>query len=103
MKVEEIYMNNKGIKNILSEDELDNIVGGTGDNSSKFEEIDGIVIEVLPNAGFIVQLDNGEEVKAYMSGALRMNFIRVLVGDRVTVKRLTSDHSSARVIYRYKG
>ena len=56
-------MNNKGIKNILSEDELDNIVGGTGDNSSKFEEIDGTVIEVLPNAGFKVQLDNGEEVK----------------------------------------
>lgn len=103
MKVEEIYMNNKGIKNILSEDELDNIVGGTGDNSSKFEEIDGTVIEVLPNAGFIVQLDNGEEVKAYMSGALRMYFIRILVGDRVTVKHLTSDHSSARVIYKYKG
>jgi len=103
MKVEEIYMNNKGIKNILSEDELENIEGGTGDNSSKFEEIDGTVIEVLPNAGFIVQLDNGEEVKAYMSGALRMYFIRVLVGDRVTVKRLTSDHSNARVIYKYKG
>ena len=95
-------MNNKGIKNILSDDELDNIAGGAGDNSSKFEEIDGTVIEVLPNAGFIVQLDNGEEVKAYMSGALRMNFIRVHVGDHVTVKRLTSDHSSARVIYRYK-
>ena len=96
-------MNNKGINNILSEDELENIEGGTGDNSSKFEEIDGIVIEILPNAGFIVQLENGEEVKAYMSGALRMNFIRILVGDHVTVKRLTSDHSSARVIYRYKG
>ena len=37
-----------------------------------------------------------------MSGALRMYFIRVLVGDRVTVKRLTSDHSNARVIYKYK-
>ena len=96
-------MNNKGIKNILSEDELENIEGGTGDNSSKFEEIDGTVIEILPNAGFIVQLDNGEEVKAYMSGALRMNFIRILVGDHVKVKCLTSDHSSARVIYRYKG
>ena len=47
-------MNNKGIKNILSEDELENIEGGTGDNSSKFEEIVGTVIEVLPNAGFIV-------------------------------------------------
>ena len=55
MKVEEIYMNNKGVNNILSEDELENIEGGTGDNSSKFEEIDGIVIEILPNAGFIVQ------------------------------------------------
>ena len=95
-------MNNKGVKNILSEDELDNVVGGIGDNSSKFEEIDGTVIEVLPNAGFMVQLDNGEEVKAYMSGALRMNFIRILVGDRVTVKRLASDHSDARVVYKHK-
>lgn len=103
MKVEEISMSNKGIKNILSDDELDNIAGGAGENNAKYEEIDGTVIEALANAGFMIQLDNGEEVKAYMSGLLRMNYVRILVGDRVTVKRLTSDHSSAIVIYKYKG
>ena len=92
--------NSKIINQFLPE--LENIEGGTGDNSSKFEEIVGTVTEVLPNAGFIVQLDNGEEVKAYMSGALRMNYARIFVGDRVTVKRLASDHSDARVVYKYK-
>ena len=66
-------------------------------------EIEGTVIEKLPNAMFRVELENGHVVLAHISGKLRMNFIRILVGDHVTVKRLTSDHSSARVIYKYKG
>ena len=88
-------------KYMLNDEELDDVAGGVG-NQDKFEEINGIVTEVLPNGGFTVQLDNGEVVKAYISGILRMNYIRILAGDRVTVKRLASDGSSPRVTYRFK-
>ena len=87
-------------KNVIADDELDNVAGGRADG--KFEEINGVVIEVLPNCGFKVQLDNGETVVAYTSGRLRMNFIRILVGDRVTVDRLAADGSNPRVVYRFK-
>lgn len=86
---------------MINDDELDIVTGGTADN--KFEEINGTVTEILPNCGLTVQLDNGETVTAYISGQLRMNYIRILVGDRVTVKRLASDGSGPRVTYRFKG
>ena len=55
--------------NILGDEELDGIAGGV-DNQSKFEEINGSILEILPNSGFTVQLDNGEVIKAYTAGAL---------------------------------
>ena len=87
-------------KNILSDEELDHVSGGAGENG--YVEINGTVIEVLPNSGFTVQLDNVEVITAYMSGVLRMNYVRIFVGDRVTVKRGISDGSSARVTYKFK-
>ena len=49
-------------------------------------EIDGIVEETLPNANFLVKLQNGHEIRAHVAGKIRMNYIRILPGDRVTVE-----------------
>jgi translation initiation factor IF-1 len=65
-------------------------------------EIEGTVSEVLPNATFRVQLENGHEVLAYLSGKMRQNYIRVLEGDRVKVELSPYDLTRGRVTYRYK-
>lgn len=65
-------------------------------------EMQGIVIEPLPNAMFKVELDNGHEVLAHVSGKIRMNFIRILSGDRVTVELSPYDLSRGRITYRFK-
>lgn len=65
-------------------------------------EIEGTVREVLPNATFRVELENGHEVLAYLSGKMRQNYIRVLEGDRVKVELSPYDLSRGRVTYRYK-
>jgi translation initiation factor IF-1 len=65
-------------------------------------EIEGTVNEVLPNATFRVELENGHEVLAYLSGKMRQNYIRVLEGDRVKVELSPYDLSRGRVTYRYK-
>ena len=64
--------------------------------------LEGTVKEVLPNAMFRVELDNGLLVLAHVSGKMRKHFIRILVGDRVTVELSPYDLSRGRVIYRYK-
>ncbi|ADD03184.1 translation initiation factor IF-1 [Thermoanaerobacter mathranii subsp. mathranii str. A3] len=65
-------------------------------------EVEGTVIEALPNAMFQVQLDNGHKVLAHVSGKLRMNFIRILPGDRVTVELSPYDLSRGRIVWRGK-
>lgn len=65
-------------------------------------QMDGTVIEVLPNAFFRVQLDNGHIVLAHASGKMRIHFIKVVKGDRVTVELSPYDLSRGRIIYRYK-
>jgi translation initiation factor IF-1 len=65
-------------------------------------EIEGTVREVLPNATFRVELENGHEILAYLSGKMRQNYIRVLEGDRVKVELSPYDLSRGRVTYRYK-
>jgi translation initiation factor IF-1 len=65
-------------------------------------EIEGTVNEVLPNANFRVELENGHEVLAYLSGKMRQHYIRVLEGDRVKVELSPYDLSRGRVTYRYK-
>lgn len=65
-------------------------------------EVTGVVDEVLPNAIFRVKLDNGHEVQAHLSGKLRMNSIRILEGDKVTVELSPYDLSQGRITWRKK-
>ncbi len=65
-------------------------------------EVDGVVVDPLPNAMFKVELENGHMVLAHVSGKIRMNFIRILPGDRVTVALSPYDLDRGRIIYRYK-
>lgn len=65
-------------------------------------EIEGIVIEALPNATFKVELQNGHVISAHISGKLRMNFIRILPGDKVTVEMSPYDLSQGRITWRSK-
>ncbi|MBD3168264.1 MAG: translation initiation factor IF-1 [candidate division Zixibacteria bacterium] len=64
--------------------------------------VDGKVLEPLPNAMFKVELDNGHQVLAHISGKMRMNFIKILPGDRVTLELSPYDLSRGRIVYRYK-
>jgi translation initiation factor IF-1 len=65
-------------------------------------EIDGVVKEILPNATFRVELDNGHEVLAHTAGKMRKFRIRVLAGDRVTVEMTPYDLTKGRITFRYK-
>ncbi len=65
-------------------------------------EIEGVVKEVLPNATFRVELENGHEVLAYLSGKMRQHYLRVLDGDRVKVELSPYDLTRGRITYRYK-
>jgi translation initiation factor IF-1 len=65
-------------------------------------EVEGSVIEPLPNAMFKVQLDSGHVVLAHISGKMRKNFIRILRGDRVLVELSTYDLTKGRIVYRFK-
>ncbi|MDX1252815.1 MAG: translation initiation factor IF-1 [Pseudomonadota bacterium] len=63
-------------------------------------EMEGTVIETLPNTMFRVQLDNGHIVTAHISGKMRKNYIRILTGDKVTVEMTPYDLSKARITFR---
>ncbi|MBM3288561.1 MAG: translation initiation factor IF-1 [Candidatus Hydrogenedentes bacterium] len=65
-------------------------------------EVEGTVVEPLPNAMFRVELKNGHRVLAHISGKMRMNFIRILPGDRVKVEMSPYDLGRGRITYRYK-
>lgn len=66
-------------------------------------ELEGVVLENLPNARFRVKLDEGEmEMLAHVSGKMRMNYIRILPGDRVKVEVSPYDLTRGRIVYRYK-
>jgi len=65
-------------------------------------KMDGEVVETLPNAFFRVKLDNGHEILAHLSGKMRMNFIKILPGDKVAVEMTPYDLTKGRVTYRYK-
>ena len=65
-------------------------------------QVEGTVIEPLPNAMFRVELENGHKVLAHISGKMRMHFIRILPGDKVTVELSPYDLSRGRIVYRYK-
>jgi translation initiation factor IF-1 len=65
-------------------------------------EVEGIVVEALPNTQFRVELENGHTVLAYLSGKIRKYYIRVLLGDRVRVEMSMYDPSRGRIVYRFK-
>lgn len=65
-------------------------------------EVEGVVTEALPNTMFRVELDDGREVLAHLSGRMRMNYIRILPGDRVKLEMTPYDETKGRIIYRYK-
>ena len=65
-------------------------------------EIEGTVVEKLPNAFFKVELENGHIVLAHISGKLRMNFIKILPGDKVTLEMSPYDLSKGRIVWRDK-
>ncbi len=65
-------------------------------------EIEGKVIETLPNAMFRVELENGHVVLAHISGKMRMHYIRILPGDKVNVELSPYDLSRGRITYRFK-
>jgi translation initiation factor IF-1 len=65
-------------------------------------KVDGTITETLPNAMFKVSLENNHTVLAHVSGKMRMNFIKILVGDKVTVELSPYDLTKGRITYRYK-
>ncbi|MBE8954180.1 MAG: translation initiation factor IF-1 [Selenomonadaceae bacterium] len=65
-------------------------------------EVEGKVLEALPNAMFQVELENGHKVLAHVSGKIRMNFIRILPGDKVTIELTPYDLTRGRITYRFK-
>ncbi|MBT5856397.1 translation initiation factor IF-1 [bacterium] len=65
-------------------------------------EVEGEVSETLPNAQFKIKLDTGQEILAHISGKIRKNYIRVLIGDRVKVELTPYDLSRGRIVYRMK-
>lgn len=79
--------------------------GDTRESMAKKEEaieIEGVVVEALPNTMFRVQLDNQHEVLAHISGKMRMHYIRILPGDRVKVELSPYDLQRGRITYRFK-
>jgi translation initiation factor IF-1 len=65
-------------------------------------KVDGTILETLPNATFRVELENGHKVLAHVSGKMRMHFIKILPGDKVTVELSPYDLTRGRIVYRYK-
>jgi translation initiation factor IF-1 len=65
-------------------------------------EVEGTITEALPNTQFRVELDNGHNVLAHISGKMRMNYIRILPGDRVKVELSPYDLSRGRITYRFR-
>ncbi|MBC3803756.1 translation initiation factor IF-1 [Acetobacterium fimetarium] len=66
-------------------------------------EVEGTVVESLPNTIFLVELENGHQITAHISGKLRMNYIRILPGDKVVVELSPYDLTRGRIVWRGKG
>lgn len=66
-------------------------------------EVEGKVIEALPNTKFLVELENGHQITAHISGKLRMNYIRILPGDKVMLELSPYDLTQGRIVWRGKG
>ncbi len=65
-------------------------------------KVDGVITEILPNTTFRVKLENGHEILAHISGKMRLHYIRILQGDKVSVELSPYDLTKGRITYRYK-
>ncbi len=65
-------------------------------------EVEGVVVEALPNTQFLVEMENGHRILAYLSGKMRKFYIRILLGDRVRVEMSVYDPARGRITYRYR-
>lgn len=89
---------------------MDQILGSTESDNKEGQylakedviEIQGTIKETLPNAMFKVELENGAEILAHVSGKIRMHYIRILPGDKVTVEMSPYDLTKGRITYRFK-
>ena len=72
-------------------------------SKSDYVEAEGIVVEAMPNTTFKLKLDNGHEITAHISGKLRMNYIKILPGDKVILEISPYDLTKGRIIWREKG
>jgi translation initiation factor IF-1 len=72
------------------------------EKSSDKIEVEGVVVDAMPNAMFKVKLENGHEVLAHISGKIRMNYITILMGDRVQLELSPYDLTRGRITYRYR-
>ena len=79
-----------------------NATNTNGKEKEEKLEVEGTIIEALPNTQFIVELDNGHKVLAYLSGKMRRHYIRILLGDRVRLEMTPYDLTRGRITYRYK-
>ena len=78
------------------------MIGGNSLAKNDVIEVEGVVIEKLPNAVFQVELENGHKIMAHLSGKLRMNFIRIIPGDKVLIEMSPYDLTKGRIIWRDK-
>ncbi|MDB5178374.1 MAG: infA [Patescibacteria group bacterium] len=87
----------------MSDARKSNKSGASGKKTTKeVIELEGTVLENLPNALFKVELENGHVVLAHISGKMRMHYIRIIPGDRVTLEMTPYDLSKGRITYRHK-
>ena len=77
-------------------------IGGKSLLKEDVIEVEGVVVEALPNTNFKVELENGHQVLAHISGKLRMNYIKILPGDKVKLELSPYDFSKGRIIWRAK-
>ncbi len=71
-------------------------------NTKEVIEVEGTIVEALPNATFKVELDNGHIILAHISGKMRMHYIKILPGDKVTIEMTPYDLTKGRITYRHK-
>ena len=78
------------------------LVGGNNLSKEDVIEVEGKVIETLPNTTFKVELENGHEIIAHISGKMRMHYIKILPGDKIRVEMSPYDLTKGRIVFRYK-
>ena len=81
---------------------IEESLGGANLTKEDVIELEGTVLEALPNAMFRVELENGHKILAHISGKMRMHYIKILPGDRVTVELSVYDLNRGRITYRFK-